>query len=83
MKMKPCPACGRETATNVTKCPQCGKHLRMSLTTAIVSFVLLAAGVVGVRYAMATIDRAAEAPNVHPAGAQEVRAREGSSTKSR
>ena len=74
MKQKPCPACGHDTA-NAAKCPQCGKRLRMSPTRAVVSFVLLAAGVVGVRYAFATINHAAEDPGAQPPGASEVRAK--------
>ena len=42
MKLKPCPACGHETAAKAQKCPQCGKRLRMSLPRAVLSFVLLA-----------------------------------------
>ena len=82
MKRKPCPACGHETPTNAAECPQCGKRLRMSLTKAVLSFLLLAAGVVGVRYAMATINHAAEAPSAHPASTEEVRAKVRGSSKS-
>ena len=81
MNLKPCPACGHETAAKAQKCPQCGKLLRMPLTRAVVSFVLLAAGVVGVRYALCTINHAAEAPTAHPAGTEEVRAKARSSSK--